>query len=242
MKDEHPELWQAYWASRSDRDRNALVAAYSWIPRRVAGKLHAKLPPHISFDDSVQNGQFGLIEAIEVYHPDGHPDFPSFAKHYVKGRMIDALRDTDYFSRRTRAQVERLRNARQEFMQENGAWPGDEELQQRSGFSDSEFRTAARLDRKVWEFSQLEDALDRQNVQDFGAEEEGYAAFEFKDWFNHIFSGCSAKEKLLLQLYYVKGYTLLEVGKVVGITESGMSWVNKNLLDRLRKAPYANTT
>jgi RNA polymerase sigma factor (sigma-70 family) len=49
-------------------------------------------------------GTFALREAVVCYREDLHPSFPEYAKHHVRGRMRDAVRE-EHFS--TRARVER---------------------------------------------------------------------------------------------------------------------------------------
>ena len=54
--------------------------------------------------DLLGPGTIALCEAVVTYQPDEHPSFPTYARHHVYGRMLDAIL-LDNFS--SRARIER---------------------------------------------------------------------------------------------------------------------------------------
>jgi RNA polymerase sigma factor (sigma-70 family) len=60
--------------------------------RKLASKLARKLPPSIEYDDLVQQGSLGLLEAATKYRPEQNDNFRLYAKPRVLGSMLDSIR------------------------------------------------------------------------------------------------------------------------------------------------------
>lgn len=66
---------------------------------------------------------------------------------------------------------------------------------------------------------------------------EGYRdtyKFHTEDYFDWIIKGFDRREKLVIKLYFIGGFTLAEIGKVVGVTDSRIYQVLINSLKRIR--------
>ncbi len=55
-----------------------------------------------------------------------------------------------------------------------------------------------------------------------------------EDYFNWIVSGFSRREKLVVKLYFIKNFTMAEISRVIGVTESRISQILTNSLKRIR--------
>lgn len=62
---------------------------------------------------------------------------------------------------------------------------------------------------------------------------------EQRDLFQHLLKGLSQREKLIVKLIYLLGYTQKETGKVCGCTESIISGMHSNLMARFRSYDYS---
>ena len=49
----------------------------------------------------------------------------------------------------------------------------------------------------------------------------------------------SRTDKLILKLYFIKGFTMLEIAEIIGVSESRVSQIRKNLLERLKALNYS---
>jgi len=54
---------------------------------------------HVDLDDLVHAGILGLIDAAGKYNADKQVVFSSYAKHRIKGAILDSLRQLDWASR-----------------------------------------------------------------------------------------------------------------------------------------------
>jgi len=73
------------------RWRNALVTANLPLARSIAARL--PMPQRGSYDDLVQVASLGLIRAVEAFDPQRAVSFSSFAVPYVRGALLQELRD-----------------------------------------------------------------------------------------------------------------------------------------------------
>lgn len=79
----------------------------------IARYFIRKVPASVSYDDLVQEGWIGLLDAMERYEMQENADFETYANHRIKGAILDMLRGNDHASRSMRPlvrQAERVWN------------------------------------------------------------------------------------------------------------------------------------
>jgi len=96
-KEKEKKLWAVYQADHSIENRNSLVLFYQQIVREIANQITVRkkveLHAPFNFDDLVNEGNIGLINAIDSFNPLLGFDFLSFAWSRIRGEMIDAIRE-----------------------------------------------------------------------------------------------------------------------------------------------------
>ena len=102
------EHWRRYRRDGEREVRDQLVLAYSPIVKHVAGRIAARMPPHVDLADLVAYGLAGLIEAVERYDPARGVQFESFASLRIRGAIIDAMRSLDWVPRAVRDEAREL--------------------------------------------------------------------------------------------------------------------------------------
>src|SRR5512140_3027889 len=91
--------------------RDRVVLDHLPLVRALAVRVHENLPVHVDVDDMVHAGILGLFDAAEKYDADKQVAFSSYAKHRIKGAILDSLRQSDWASRdlrRRHKQVESI--------------------------------------------------------------------------------------------------------------------------------------
>ncbi len=81
-----------------------LVKAFLPMVAKIAASIVARYGGRLSHGELLGPGTIALHEAAATYDEERHPDFEHYARHHVRGRMLDAIR-ADRFS--SRARVER---------------------------------------------------------------------------------------------------------------------------------------
>jgi RNA polymerase sigma factor (sigma-70 family) len=70
----------------------AQIEDYLPLVRRLATRLAQKLPPSIEFDDLVQEGACGLMQAAARFDPAANDNFGLYAQRRILGSMLDSVR------------------------------------------------------------------------------------------------------------------------------------------------------
>src|SRR5258708_28699382 len=79
--------------------RDRLVLEHLPLVKAIARRVLENLPVHVDLDDLVHSGVLGLFDAANKYNPDKQVAFSSYAKHRIKGAILDSLRQLDWASR-----------------------------------------------------------------------------------------------------------------------------------------------
>src|SRR5688500_18217685 len=66
------------------------------LVRAIAVRVHENLPVHVDLDDLVHAGILGLFDAATKFNPEKQVAFSSYAKHRIKGAILDSLRHPDW--------------------------------------------------------------------------------------------------------------------------------------------------
>src|SRR3954467_6134531 len=84
-------------ADYTERDR--LVLQHLSLVRAIAVRVYENLPVHVELDDLVHSGIMGLFDAAVKYNGEKQVSFQGYAKHRIKGAILDSLREMDWASR-----------------------------------------------------------------------------------------------------------------------------------------------
>src|SRR5580692_2294315 len=111
---------------RSARDR--MVLENLSLVKAIAIHVHESLPVHVDLDDLVHAGVLGLFDAASKYNPDKKVVFQSYAKHRVKGAILDSLRQLDWASRDLRRRHKQVEAATRELQATLQRTPTESEI------------------------------------------------------------------------------------------------------------------
>jgi RNA polymerase sigma factor for flagellar operon FliA len=85
--------------------RDAAIIQYIGHVHVIAKQLRLRLPPCITFDDLVGAGTIGLIQAVDRFQASRGLQFGTYARHRIRGAMLDFLREEDPLSRTERRRI-----------------------------------------------------------------------------------------------------------------------------------------
>ena len=80
-------------------ERDQIVIEHLPLVKAIAIRVHENLPVHVDLDDLVHAGVLGLFDAVEKYDSARDVAFQAYAKHRIKGAILDSLRQLDWASR-----------------------------------------------------------------------------------------------------------------------------------------------
>lgn len=235
-----PELWDRYRAG----DRQAyeeLVEAHLPLVKITIGRMAMHLPSFIDYEELYSTGCIGLLNAVERYDPGREAKFTTYAITRIRGAVLDDLRAHDLLGRVTRDRVTRIRAA-EESLRFRGQALTAEDVAHEAGLSIAEYLDAMRGDRVTRLVSLSEPVADgdgNQTLADVlegkGLLPMGHIAVEDEEILESVEEILSEREKLLVVLYYHDELTLKEIGEILGVSESRVSQMNSEMLDRIRR-------
>src|SRR5258708_32183613 len=79
--------------------RDRIIIEHLTLVKAIAVRVHENLPVHVDLDDLVHAGVLGLFDAASKFNPEKQVAFSSYAKHRIKGAILDSLRQLDWASR-----------------------------------------------------------------------------------------------------------------------------------------------
>src|SRR2546430_13819571 len=117
--------------SRAVRDR--IVLDHLSLVKAIAVRVHESLPVHVDLDDLVHAGVLGLIDAVGKFDASKKVAFQSYAKHRIKGAILDSLRQMDWASRDLRKRQKQVDAVTRDLSVKLGRNPQDGEVAQEMG-------------------------------------------------------------------------------------------------------------
>jgi len=240
------ELWAAFKRDGSPDARERLILNYAPLVKFVAGRVGASLPASVDQGDLIAYGIIGVIEALERFDPGRDIKFETYAIPRIRGAMLDELRALDWVPRSVRAKGRELDRAMSKLRSELLRDPTEEELAKELECEVDEVRT--RVDQTVaMSVVALEDLLtvnnedgDRVSVldtlPDLGVEQPGEAieATETRQALRQAIEDLGERDRKVVVLYYLEGFTLARIGDILGVTESRVSQIHSKAVIALR--------
>ena len=222
-------------------DRNQLVQRYVPLVKRIAYHLMARLPANVLFDDLVQNGMLGLLDAFDRFEEGFGAQFETYATQRVRGAMLDGLRESDWLPRSLRRELRRIESAVNELEHANGRVPSERELADALGLSLADYQKTlleARGHQLVYfeDFSGEgdEDFLERHFTDSDADPLNILEDKNFKSLMVQAIEKLPEREKMMMALYYEQDLNLREIGEVMGVTESRVCQLHTQAVSRLR--------
>ncbi len=214
--------------------RDQLITQHIDMARRIALKAARRLPERLSHDDVIAAAMVGLTEAAERYDTQRGEPFVAFAEKRIRGAVLDELRRGDLLPRRARTAANKMGGIIAGLEQQLGRSPEDEEIADKLGVSVDKFRDelaelthVAVVDIEAREYGgRIEDATPSPAAQ----AERAQIVARLREALDQI----PERDALVLSLYYVEDFNYVEIGEVLGVSESRVCQLHSRALARLR--------
>lgn len=243
-------LWGAYKSAESELEkagaRDKLIVHYAPLVKYVAGRVSTGLPANIEQADLVSYGIFGLIDAIQKFEPGRNIKFETYAINRIKGAIIDELRAIDWVPRSVRHKAREVEKTLAKLENELKRTPSDQEVAAEMGISVSDLRqiytqvsfvSLVALDELMSVGADKGDKLTLIDTLEDTQTEDPVSAFESEEMkliLGKAIDKLSPREKLVVTLYYYEGFTLAQIGEVLGVTESRVCQMHTKAVLQLR--------
>ena len=232
-------------ALKGRRDR--VVLEHLPLVKAIAVRVHENLPVHVDLDDLVHAGILGLFDAATKFNPDKQVVFSSYAKHRIKGAMLDSLRQLDWASRDMRRRHKQVEAATRDLASALQRTPTEAEVAEKLGMDVERWRNMVLDLRNVGLISASTRSNENEDLPapDFPSKPETHPdSICAREQLRHVLGDAMKTlperyQKVVL-LYYTNEMTMKEIGGVLGINESRVSQIHKSALEKMATALAAN--
>jgi RNA polymerase sigma factor for flagellar operon FliA len=227
--------------------RDRVVLEHLPLVKAIAVRVHENLPVHVDLDDLVHAGILGLFDAANKFNPEKQVVFSSYAKHRVKGAMLDSLRQLDWASRDMRRRHKQVEAATRDLASTLQRAPTEAEVAEKLGMDVDRWRTMMLDLRNVGLISASTRANENDDLPapDFPSNPETHpdsicARQQLRSVLGEAMKTLPERYQKVVTLYYTNEMTMKEIGGVLGINESRVSQIHKSALEKMAVALEAN--
>jgi RNA polymerase sigma factor for flagellar operon FliA len=239
------EFWQAYRRNRDPGIREMFIKQYAPLVKYVAGKVAVGMPHSVEFDDLVEFGVFGLLDAIDKFDPEKNVKFKTYAVTRIRGAIFDELRTMDWVPRSVRQKTREVEEAIGLLEAQLGRTATDQEIANSLGLDEKEYaKTLMKISgTTMLSLNDVWFSGDENDKVSIGDSIESPSSLnpdvivekdEIRRVIVEAIEELPDKEKKILVLYYYEDLTLKEIGEVLEVTESRVSQLHTKAILRLR--------
>jgi RNA polymerase sigma factor for flagellar operon FliA len=227
--------------------RDRVVLEHVPLVKAIAVRVHENLPVHVDLDDLVHAGILGLFDAASKFNPDKQVVFSSYAKHRIKGAILDSLRQLDWASRDMRRRHKQVEAATRDLAAELQRNPTEQEVAAKLGMDAERWRTMMIDLRNVGLISASTRGNEGDDLPapDFPSKPETHpdsicAREQLRSVLGVAMKTLPERYQKVVLLYYTNEMTMKEIGGILGINESRVSQIHKSALEKMQVALEAN--
>ncbi|ASA54934.1 RNA polymerase sigma factor FliA [Vibrio gazogenes] len=220
-------------------NQQAFLEKYSVLVKRIAHHLIGRLPPSVQVEDLIQAGMIGLLEAQKNYDNSKGASFETYAGIRIRGAMLDDIRRGDWVPRSVHKYNREISQAISVLEGELNREPTDTEVAKYLGMSLDQYHgviTDINSSRIVGieDLGVSDDAISPFDSDDDNSPFKGVADESFRKALVESIKSLPEREALVLSLYYDEELNLKEIGEVLGVSESRVSQILSQTMQRLR--------
>ena len=223
----------------SQEERDQIVLDHLPLVKAIAIRVHENLPVHVDLDDLIHAGVLGLFDAVEKYDECKNVAFHSYAKHRIKGAILDSLRQSDWASRDLRRRQKQVEAITRDLSSKLGRSPQETEVAERLGVGMERWRRMQMELRTIGLVSATPAGDgERERTQDFAATDDYQPdrmceRHQLQTKLAHAIGSLPERYQKVVFLYYTNDLTMKEIGEVLGVNESRVSQIHKTALRRM---------
>ncbi len=216
------------------------------LVKRVAYELRQHLPSHVEMDDLVGAGTLGLVDALRKFDPARNVKLESYARHRIRGGILDSLRNLDPATRDMRKRARKVEKTYRELEARLGRPVQGEEVARELGLSMKVWHRWAReihsLGFDGWQHCEAAPAAklpvkDEYRIAAHQVTEDPFDLCyrrEQRDLLNRAMARLPERERLIVTLYYRQELTMKEIAARLDVDESRVSQLHAEAIERLK--------
>jgi RNA polymerase sigma factor for flagellar operon FliA len=220
------------------------------LVRRMAYQILEHLPPNVDVDDLIGAGMMGLLDAVRKFDARKHVKLENYARHRIRGAILDGLRSLDTASRDMRRKAKKAERVYRELEMKLGRPVRDDEMAAAMQVSLKKWYRIVHELQPVgvdW-LRPMESAEIKPTDEELLVAEVKENAIDLcyrrerRDILDHALMSLSERDRMMMSLYYEQELTMTEIGERLGIDESRVSQLHSAALTQLQARVRATLT
>jgi RNA polymerase sigma factor FliA len=217
-------------------DKRAVCEQYMPYVRSIAGKVKKTVAKEIEFEDLVEYGMIGLLEAADRFDPEHGANFMTFAYYRIRGAIYDGLRGMGWMSRSEYAKA-RFEERANEYLAEvaQAEATGAEIPENPFEMAVQDLASAVQGLAAVY-LTSLDgtEGLQLEDEKAVGAD-EALGLEQARGLVKETIQKLNEQERTLLEMYYYKEMSLQQVGEHLGLSKSWTSRLHARVIEKLHR-------
>lgn len=224
--------------SLEERDR--IVLDHLPLVKAIAIRVYESLPVRVDLDDLVHAGVLGLFDAVDKYDEAKNVVFNSYAKHRIKGAILDSLRQLDWASRDLRQRQKQVEALTRELTSKLGRTPHEAEMAEGMGVTLERWRRMVSEMRTMGLVSITRaPEAEREQAPEIAARPDSRPdriceQRELESTLAWAIRKLPERYQKVVFLYYSNEMTMKEIGEAMGVNESRVSQIHKLALQKMQ--------
>jgi RNA polymerase sigma-B factor len=221
--------------------REVLILRYSGLARAIARRFARR---GLAYDDIVQSGYLGLIQAVDRYDTSRGVPLQAYAARTIEGEIMHLFRDRGWAVRVPRSLQEMSRSlaaVSEQLGHRLGRKPTVAELCEATGHSEDEVNEALAAQRAYVAEPLTEPGASGERDEDarpvpaLMVDETGFDAVGDRDQIASALRHLPARERDIVRLRFVHEMTQSEIAEQVGVSQMHVSRLLRSALATLRE-------
>jgi RNA polymerase sigma factor for flagellar operon FliA len=226
-------------AKLSQDQRDQIVLEHLPLVKAIAIRVHENLPVHVDLDDLIHAGVMGLFDAVIKYDNSKNVAFHAYAKHRIKGAILDSLRQLDWASRDLRKRQKQVESVTRDLAARLGRTPHETEVASEMGLDMTRWRRVQMELQTVGPVSATPKPDDeRERSMEFAGAPDSRPdrmceRHELQTTLARAIEKLPQRYQKVVFLYYTNEMTMKQIGDVLGVNESRVSQIHKIALKKM---------
>lgn len=241
MPPEIQAAWDKYQSSRDETAKALLVAHYGFLVKQIARPFYHSKPFVLDYEDLIQAGTIGLIQAVERFEYGKDATFETFAQLRIRGSIIDDINSLDWTPRSVRKNIRTVLKAEEKATHE-GERASAEAVSVITGLSVDEVNLARNQALRTFVLPVNQESM-REIESQLNEQETQRAFYQLgilknpngHDTWSSIVHELSDLEKSVLLLRFYYDETMVRTAKILAISPNTVSTVQHAAINKLKE-------